>query len=435
MRNFRWILAVVCTVLVFSIVLVPSACADWSMYRSDPLNSGVGTGNAVVNPVLLWNYSAGGEAGSPVVVAGILYVGSDDGNIYALNASTGAKIWNCSTGNRIGFYMAVENGVLYASSHSSYPIPQRWPQSPAIIYGYIDAFNATNGRKLWNYTTNDMVSPPVVANGKIYFLSEGCIYALSTISGHVLWRNTVGGIFSSAPAVVDGVVYAEGIDAFNAETGKNMWVSPWKVYSSPTVADGTVFARDFRGEIGAFNVINGHRRWNYTLDSEVWCVPVVFNGSVYFGSYDGTFYALNATNGRQLWNYTLGHDSVISSPAIAGGIVYVSYSDHSGNLYAFNTTTGSLLWNYNMTSLYGSGHLSDPVVDGGVIYLSCGNSVYALGESSMSPEPTASANVPVSSPDLLLIVATVALVSIAIFIAVLVMKRKNKYSPKNNIPQ
>ena len=39
---------------------------------------------------------------SPAVANGVVYVGSSDGNLYALNASTGARLWNFDTGVAVG---------------------------------------------------------------------------------------------------------------------------------------------------------------------------------------------------------------------------------------------------------------------------------------------------------------------------------------------
>ena len=77
------------------------------------------------------------------------------------------------------------------------------------------------------------------------------------------------------------------------------------------------------------------------------------------GSCDGKVYALNATTGAQIWNYTTG-DVVDSSPAVAGGVVFVGSDD--GNVYALNATTGAQVWNYTT----GSSVFSSPAVAGGV---------------------------------------------------------------------
>ena len=81
---------------------------------------------------------------------GIVYIGSQDGNVYALNANTGTKIWNYTTGNWVRSSPTVANGIVYVGS---------WDHN---IY----ALNATTGTKIWNYTTGNWVlSSPTVVNG------------------------------------------------------------------------------------------------------------------------------------------------------------------------------------------------------------------------------------------------------------------------------
>ena len=75
-------------------------------------------------PTLIWNYITSGRvSSSPVVVGNVVYVGSGDGNVYALNATNGAQLWNSS-----GSSPAVANGVVYVGTGFS-----------------VDALNATSG--------------------------------------------------------------------------------------------------------------------------------------------------------------------------------------------------------------------------------------------------------------------------------------------------
>ena len=46
----------------------------------------------------------------------MVYVGSGDGNVYALNASTGAQLWSYPTGTSLSS-PAVANGVVYVGSN------------------------------------------------------------------------------------------------------------------------------------------------------------------------------------------------------------------------------------------------------------------------------------------------------------------------------
>jgi PGF-CTERM protein len=55
---------------------------------------------------------------------GVVYVGSADNNTYALNATTGALVWNYTTGSFVVSSPAVSNGVVYVGSfdHNVYAI-------------------------------------------------------------------------------------------------------------------------------------------------------------------------------------------------------------------------------------------------------------------------------------------------------------------------
>jgi outer membrane protein assembly factor BamB len=71
----------------------------------------------------LWQYLTGGEVGfSPVVVNGVVYVGSSDYYMYALKASNGTVRWRYQLGGGFGPYSraAVGNGVVYAGSGDGY---------------------------------------------------------------------------------------------------------------------------------------------------------------------------------------------------------------------------------------------------------------------------------------------------------------------------
>jgi eukaryotic-like serine/threonine-protein kinase len=101
----------------------------------------------------------------------------------------------------------------------------------------------------------------------------------------------------------------------------------------------------------------------------------VANGVVYVGS-DTNLYALNATTGAKLWSYTPA-GGVISSPAVANGVVYVgSFDKLNKNVYALNAKTGAKLWSYTT-----GGYVeSSPAVSNGVVYIgSGGGKVYAFG--------------------------------------------------------
>jgi len=110
--------------------------------------------------------SAAGACGWWLEVAnGVVYVGSYDDKVYALNAGNGNLLLSYTTGDEVYSSLAVANGVVYVGSrdHNVY------------------ALNATTGAKLWSYTTNELVySSPAVANGVVYVGSlDDDVYAFS----------------------------------------------------------------------------------------------------------------------------------------------------------------------------------------------------------------------------------------------------------------
>ena len=83
----------------------------WSMFHNNLSHSGNSTSTAPTTNHVLWSYTTGNAVeSSPVVAVGVIYVGSDDGKVYALNAATGALIWSHTIGDKVPSSSA--NGVI-----------------------------------------------------------------------------------------------------------------------------------------------------------------------------------------------------------------------------------------------------------------------------------------------------------------------------------
>src|SRR5262249_10779571 len=118
---------------------------------------------------------------SPVVWNGAVYLGSGDGNVYALNADNGALKWKFKTGDVVHAWPAISDGVLYIGSWDS----------------YFYALDAVTGTEKWKFKTGEdpdihnqvgIQSSAVVADGMVYF---GCrdsnLYALYAKTGEKKW--------------------------------------------------------------------------------------------------------------------------------------------------------------------------------------------------------------------------------------------------------
>ena len=93
------------------------------MFRGDPAHTGVNPGPAVRrSPELLWRFKTGEEVtfSSPAVVDGVVYIGSYDHYLYALDATTGKQRWRFQTGGYVLSPPAVVDGVVYIGSSGGY---------------------------------------------------------------------------------------------------------------------------------------------------------------------------------------------------------------------------------------------------------------------------------------------------------------------------
>ena len=104
--------------------------------------------------------------------------------------------------------------------------------------------------------------------------------------------------------------------------------------------------------------------------------PAVAGGIVYVDPYEDNVYALNATTGSPIWIHVTGNGGY-SSPAVVGGVVYVGELD--GTVYALSAATGALIWSFKT----GSAVASSPAIAGGVVYVgSYDKNVYALSATT-----------------------------------------------------
>ncbi|MFQ6095905.1 MAG: PQQ-binding-like beta-propeller repeat protein, partial [Candidatus Bathyarchaeia archaeon] len=251
-----------------------------------------------------------GVGSSPAIGAdGTVYVGLNDGYLYAINASTGLKIWEFRTGAAIKCTPAIYDGkVFFGSGHGR----------PPHDYNFY-ALDAERGMLMWKKTlAYDTISSAAIRDGIVYVGSGQWVYALNASDGREVWVYQLpdGNIIESSPAVTPTKVYI---------TGGN-W-STWETIG-PT------------GSLYALNRTTGQLIWTVgTTFTRI--SPSVAGSTVYLGTYNTTkltapknyFYALDGDTGAILWNHPLQYIST-SIPAIVEGIVYFAAE---GYIYAFRS--------------------------------------------------------------------------------------------------
>ena len=182
----------------------------------------------------LWVRRMGVTESSPLIVGRLVYVGSWDHHMYALDLRTGNVRWSYDTGEEIDSSAAYAGGIVYIGANE----------------GHVYAFGARSGRLIWRAGGGReyFYATPTVAYGRVYIgNTDGTLYAYGAKTGDLLWAHPAGTYIYSAAAVWRHRVYVGTYDgffrAFDAATGDPVWSweAPAKVHGAPTVMAGLVY--------------------------------------------------------------------------------------------------------------------------------------------------------------------------------------------------
>jgi len=288
------------------------------------------------NMELLWKFKTGSRIFSSATSGnGLIYFGSDDDRIYALDEKSGKQAWSYLTGGPVNSSPALAHGKLFVLSND----------------GFFYALDAKKGKMIWRFKTGgekkkDMwdyyLSDPVIINNNVYFgSSDSCIYSLQSSTGKLIWKYKTGGQVHAKPAFTNDTLFAGSFDGYlyslNAGTGKLLW--------------------KFRSVGDA-----------YFPNGEFQKGALYYQKILWAGSRDYNIYAINPKTGRGLWNMKEGGSWVIATPFAYDKYIYFGTSD-SHAFYCINVTTGGIKWKLRLNMrVYGSAVFYD-----GQIYFGCFN--------------------------------------------------------------
>jgi outer membrane protein assembly factor BamB len=282
--------------------------------------------------------------------------------------------WTFTTGNAVEANPGVGNGVVYVGSRDN----------------YVYAIDIATGKQAWKCLVGWVTAAPELVGDMVCAATTtGGFYAIHASSGVVAWQLTtdVPAAFKPNFAAAGGTVYlpsaTKPLQAYDAATGGSVMTfgSLDQYTGAVAVAGGLLFAVDQSGTLHALRAATGATVWNASVigsGDAPGTGLVVGGGAVYLGSSSGTLYSVNASNGTPNWSYQTG-GTLISNPAVADGIVYVCDAD--GNVHAVLAQTGKQAWSRPA----GAGGESGPAVAGGQVYVSTGLALQAYGAKSGDP--------------------------------------------------
>jgi outer membrane protein assembly factor BamB len=363
------LLAFVLLVLVVSAGRAQDTPAqNWSQFRGNHQLTGVSLSDVPTSLKQLWTYEAGDSIeSSAAIVGGTVFVGSQKGELVALNLENGNVYWKYSTGSPIGESSpAYSGGVVYIGD----------------LGGTLHAVNATDGKGLWTAKTgSEIKSSPVVYGDRVLIGSyDENLYCVSARNGSVIWKFKTNGPVHSTPGIASGLAFIAGCDevfrAIRISDGKEVFNVTSGAYTgaSPALRSGMAYYGTFDNEVlgvslGQKNIVwryehpqrkfpyyssvavtatrvvvggrdkmvhgltlNGKMAWTFATRARVESSPAIAGGRVFIGSNDGRFYVLALTNGAKLWEFNAGAP-LSASPAIANGRIIIGSQD--GRLYCF----------------------------------------------------------------------------------------------------
>jgi len=199
---------------------------DWPMFRGGPNLSGRAPGDLPDELKVLWKFKTGGGIkSSPAVVDGLVFIGSSDKKIYAIDLQNGRQVWAYETTDAVEAAPCVIEGMVFVGSSD----------------GFLYALDAKDGSLKWKYETAGQIlgsanwtrSP----DGRLWILVgsyDNKLHCVDSTNGRAVWVYETGNYINGSPAVDDGKTVFGGCDA----VGKSMSATMITFFSGLTLPPG-----------------------------------------------------------------------------------------------------------------------------------------------------------------------------------------------------
>ena len=333
-------------------------------------------------PAVKWKFKTGASIYSPAATKdGIVFFGSLDSKMYALDIASGELVWTFDTAGGIYGQAGIAGDHLYFSSEDrgfykvnrrtgeeawrfslrgglrvppSASTPWDYRASKAIVAdgtvyvgansGVLQTINDETGTREWAFSTGGAIrsDPAITGNLVIFGSFDGNLYALDRASGDEVWRFNAGGPINSSPTVVGDRVYignrtgnrSPALTAVSLQTGTQLWATPYAngswVESTATHAGSNLFiGSSDLGVVNSMDAETGSISWQTSVGGRSITTPAVTDDSVYAGVLGGTFRGVNGgfvcldrNSGSEIWRYSFDLSSAYYQ-GVAGGAVLV----------------------------------------------------------------------------------------------------------------
>lgn len=354
----------------------------------------------------------------PVAQSGILYFGSRDSQIYAVDASTGAQVWK--TPVEVGGLFSsptIVQGRLYGGRWNPY----------YFIYGW----DAATGELLWQKETGDLVnrSPWVVAQQEPSPTQDGALLTVlyshqdpplgasleaqkvvqtaweidpeKTAKPRLRWQQALPGVPTVASALAprtQALLVAldnQRLYALSQKEGRILWQQELvgEPASAPLVRDDQVYITTRNGYLYVFELATGALKFRYQFIDAVLYGDLALADQQLFVPGERMLYTFDLSHREPGWKYRF--PGLITAPVVTHDHVYVGSTTRS--LFVMDRKKGYIVGSY----LVSGEVLASPVLLGGKVFVACTDGkLYALeeGPRPQQVQPNAS-NAPAYTPN------------------------------------
>jgi outer membrane protein assembly factor BamB len=283
------------------------------------------------DPDIIWTFDMMEEVGSfphnlsnssPTYHGDLLFVSTSNGQdeshvnipspkapaIIALDRSTGKLVWEDNS---------VEDRIL----HGQWSTPSVGTVGGVVQVvhaqgdGWVRGYEATSGKKLWEFDTNPKESVWPKNRNEV-------------ISTPVIYENVVYISNGQDPEHGEGVGHAYAIDATKrgdiTQTGR-LWHFDKirRSISTAAIKDGLIYLSDFSGFLHCLDLKTGKPYWTHDMFAAIWGSPMLIGDRVYLGDEDGDIAVMEHGKTLKLVSEQNMGSSVYSTVVPANGALFV----------------------------------------------------------------------------------------------------------------
>lgn len=309
----------------------------------------------------------------PAVLADKVFVASRKGEVVAFSLENGDKLWSYDLRNGddapllggLSHWWNERNAKLAGGVSVGFDKVLVGTEDGDVV-----ALNPETGEKVWHVKVKgEVLAAPVAGEGFILVnTGGGRIFALQPDTGEQRWMHesenallTLRGISEVATAA-GGVIYGTGngkVGVLISEQGAPAWEEAIAVAkgstdlariidvdATPVVQNGTIYAIAYNGQLVAMELRTGRILWkrDYASFREMSVVDNV----IYLVDSTGKLYAVDTRNGLEIWSQQTLHKHFVTGPAVYKN--YVVVGDNEGNLHWFSRDKGEYLARHEFDS-------------------------------------------------------------------------------------